>query len=71
MQLFRKTQPYYSSSSSKRMLGRWNLKHKDEHKKEIISVFWANSDNCGDVICGDLLKSKQILDEKLKKLDIE
>lgn len=60
--------PFVYNNNNKQMLGRWNLKHKDANKQEIISVFWANSDHCGDVICGDLQKNKEILDKKLKEL---
>lgn len=46
-------------------LGRWNLKH-DCKLKEMRTVFWANSDHCGDTLCGNVEKSKDILDAKIK-----
>ena len=50
------------------MLGRWNLKH-DNAKKEIITMFYSNTDHCGDVICGNIIENKKILENKLKALD--
>ena len=52
---------------NRRTLGRWILKN-DCEKKETIAVFWANSDHCGDSICGNPLENKKILDEKLNKI---
>lgn len=46
-------------------LGRWTLKH-DCKLKEMRTVFWANSDHCGDTLCGNVEKSKDILDAKIK-----
>lgn len=46
-------------SSSKTMLGRWNLKNK---KHEDMVTFWANSDHCGDTICGNPRENKKFLD---------
>jgi hypothetical protein len=48
------------------MLGRWNLKKCEMN--ETVSVFWTNSDHCGDVLCGDVKRNKNILDDKLSKL---
>ena len=45
------------------MLGRWNLKH-DNVKKEIITMFYSNTDHCGDAICGNIVKNKKLLDTK-------
>lgn len=42
------------------MLGRWQI--KTQPKQEHVTVFWANSDHCGDVICGDPTTSKKILE---------
>lgn len=50
------------------LLGRWSLKN-DCIKKETISVFWANSDNCGDNICGNLIKNKSFLEKKLNNVE--
>lgn len=49
------------------VLGRWKLKH-DCLKKEIISSFYANSDHCGDKICGDTLKNRELLYNKLNQI---
>ena len=46
-----------SFNNSKLLLGRWNVK---ENKKQIdTKVFWANSDHCGDIICGNPIKNKK------------
>jgi hypothetical protein len=45
------------------MMGRWNLKTK---KQEDIVTFWANSDHCGDAICGNPLENKKLLEETQK-----
>lgn len=50
------------------MLGRWNLKH-DNVKKEIITMFYSNTDHCGDVICGNIIENKKLLEKKLKSMD--
>ena len=47
-------------------LGRWNLKNCQIN--ETVSVFWTNSDHCGDILCGDVRRNKEILDKKLNKL---
>ncbi len=45
------------NNPTKVLLGRWNIK---ENKKQIdTKVFWANSDHCGDIICGYPLKNKK------------
>ena len=52
------------NNSAKLLLGRWNIK---ENKKQIdTKVFWANSDHCGDVICGNPLENKKLLEENHK-----
>ena len=56
-----------SSSSTTQMLGRWKIKPNQE-SSEIINNFWNNSDHCGDIICGDPVKNKEFLNEKLKRL---
>lgn len=46
-----------SFNNNKLLLGRWNIK---DNKQQIdTKVFWANSDNCRDIICGDLIKNKK------------
>lgn len=49
------------------MLGRWNLKH-DCLKKETISMFYANSDHCGDKICGNVIENRKLLENKISKI---
>lgn len=49
-------------------LGRWNLKHNCLNKETRV-VFWANSDHCGDTLCGNVIKSKTLLENKLKTKD--
>lgn len=44
------------------MLGRWCPKTNKHH--EDVVTFWANSDHCGDVICGNPIENKKILDGK-------
>ena len=45
------------NNPTKVLLGRWNIK---ENTKQIdTKVFWANSDHCGDIICGYPLKNKK------------
>ena len=58
---------YNIKNNNNIMLGRWILKN-DCVKKETISVFWANSDHCGDHICGNPIKNKIFLDEKMNNL---
>ena len=43
------------------LLGRWGMKPPDS-TKEMISVFWANSDHCGGVECIDGQRNKELLD---------
>lgn len=50
------------------LLGRWKL--KDDYIKETISVFWTNSDHCGDQLCGNVIQNKKILEQKLDKKNI-
>ena len=48
-----------------KMLGRWNLKHCSV--KENVSALYANTDHCGDSLCGSP-KDVAILVEKEKQL---
>lgn len=48
-------------------LGRWKVKKHQEHS-EVINNFWNNSDHCGDVICGDPIKNKHLLEQKLQQI---
>lgn len=45
-------------------LGRWKLKHCNNH--ETVSVFWANSDHCGDVLCKDVENNMKMLNKELE-----
>lgn len=47
-------------TATQQMLGRWHIKTQ-QPKQEQVTVFWANSDHCGDSICGDPKKNKEIL----------
>ena len=49
-----------NSNKTTTMLGRWNVKTNKKHEDTI--TFWANSDHCGDVICGNPIENKKILD---------
>ena len=40
-------------------LGRWD--HKTSQLQEEIKSTWTNSDHCGDSICGDPQKIKELL----------
>lgn len=44
--------------------GRWRIKTPQEVN---INTFWNNIDNCGDSICGDVKKSKNLLDKDIDK----
>ena len=52
------------SPNTTTMLGRWTLKHNC--KSENIVVLNANRDHCGDLICGDPKKYKE-LTENIKE----
>ena len=58
--------PFYNmlrlNSTRTMMLGRWCSKRNKQH--EDVVTFWANSDHCGDVICGNPIENKKILDGK-------
>lgn len=59
-----------ASSQTTTMLGRWKLKNEC-NKTEMLSVFWANSDHCGDIICGDPKYNKEYVKTELEKLESE
>ena len=40
-----------SKKNSNILLGRWEHRHNDKQKD--FKSIWANSDNCGDYICGN------------------
>lgn len=44
------------------MQGRWRIKTPQEVN---INTFWNNIDNCGDSICGDVKKSKHLLERDI------
>ena len=48
------------------MQGRWKNKTPQEVN---INTFWNNIDNCGDSICGDVKRSKNLLDTYTKNLE--
>ena len=51
----------FKSKTPAKLLGRWNLKNC--HVKESVSALYANTDHCGDNLCGN---PKQINKEKEK-----
>lgn len=51
---------FQKKSNKTTMLGRWNVNKNKKHEDTI--VFWANSDHCGDVICGNPIENKKIVD---------
>ena len=54
----------YNFFDSKQMLGRWSVSHCD--KINHIKSNLANTDNCGDVICGDPLYNKKTYDNYVR-----
>ena len=60
---YKQSIPFVSSVHPK-ILGSWSL--KTNKKQEDIVTFWANSDHCGDVICGNPLENKKLLEENHK-----
>ena len=48
---------FFKTKHNTIMLGRWNPKNC--LVKESISVFQANSDHCGDILCGDPNRYKE------------
>ena len=50
----------YNSMTSQQQLnlGRWE--HRENEKQKEIKSIWANSDNCGDYICGQPEVIKEI-----------
>ena len=55
---------FLSKFSNKLILGRWNHEISDTQKN--IRAIWANSDHCGDIICGDPKKVKEIINKTQK-----
>ncbi len=49
------------------MLGRWGPK-PPHSSKELISVFWANSDHCGGLECMDGQRNKDLLDPMVQNI---
>ena len=58
---FNKLSNFFSGRNSLTMLGRWE--HRINKNHEEIKFVQANSDHCGDKICGD----PKIVNELLKK----
>ena len=54
--------PRFFNNTSTTLLGRWKLKHNC--KSEDIVVLNANRDHCGDLICGDPKKYKELTENK-------
>jgi hypothetical protein len=52
---------FFSKFSNKLILGRWS--HNIPDKQKNIRAIWANSDHCGDIICGDPKKVKDIINK--------
>ena len=48
-------------------LGRWEHRICDNQRN--IKITWANSDNCGDIICGNPKDIKYIVDGIKKDID--
>ena len=51
----------FKTKAPAKLLGRWNLKKCTV--KESVSALYANTDHCGDSLCGN---PKQINEEKKK-----
>ena len=50
-------------------LGRWEHRICDNQRN--IKITWANSDNCGDTICGNPKDIKYIVDSIKKDIDAD
>jgi len=61
---YKQSIPFMTPKVHPKMLGRWNL--KTNKQQEDIVTFWANSDHCGDIICGNPLENKKLLEENNK-----
>lgn len=46
-------------------LGRWGNK---TIKQSEIAEYWTNIDHCGDIVCGDLQKTKEYYEKEILKL---
>lgn len=46
-------------------LGRWKVNETEKQKE--IKIIWANYDNCGDKICKDPKKIKEILSNNINE----
>ena len=62
MNFFTKTVPITPS------LGRW--KAKPTKTQEEVFAFYANSDHCGDVICGNPIENKKLIKQNLVKMGL-
>ena len=54
--------------NNKPILGRW--KAKSTKKQEEVFAFYANSDHCGDAICGNPIENKKLIKQNLIKMGI-
>ena len=51
----------FSKYSNKVVVGRFDIHSTEGHK--MIKATLANSDNCGDIICGNPKEVKEIIDD--------
>ena len=49
----------FANTTVKTIVGRFNVHTTERHK--MIKAILANSDNCGDIICGDPKLVKEII----------
>ena len=58
-------------SFMKSLLGRWGTRIPE--KQKTIKAIWANSDNCGDIICKDPKIVKNIIQKEsiIKSTEID
>lgn len=45
-----------------KFLGRWNINETEKQKN--FKITWANYDHCGDIICKDPKKVKEIINKR-------
>ena len=63
MKIFKETVPHTP------ILGRW--KAKPTKTQEEVFAFYANSDHCGDAICGNPIENKKLIEQNLMKMGLE